>query len=336
MPKLVISGVAHAFADDPRASEPLTDQEAIAFLHGMYSDQLCSDYLDEPPLREIGIRGGRLRFVSSHDESGLRITTAYDVPRELTEDEKTAVVEATLAQWSDGIGSASFRNHRGEVLSTALAMAIQNADPSQTDLGELFVDAYPFVEDRDVQVEFHEVGSADDELMQDLVEAANSEDAAALVELGQRYEDGDGLEQNDTLAFEMYARAAAHGHPVGATFLGQCLLYGRGTAEDKPRAVECFREGAAAGLPLAMHYLGECYTEGFGVEADPEEAVHWYRRGADLGDPGCLAELGDCLEFGRGVNKDLEEALSCYQQSLECGFDAVQEAIARVERELDS
>jgi hypothetical protein len=334
MPKIVVSGVAHAFAGDPRSAEPLTDNERLTFLHGMYSNEVCSDYFDEPPLSELGIRGGRLRFVHAEGASGLRISTAYDVPRDLTDDERTQLVEATLAQWSDGIGSGSFRNHRGEALSTALAMALQNADASQTDLGNLFVDAYPFVEDRDVRVESNDVGSADDDLVHDLAVAAESEEASALVALGQRYEHGSGVEQNDILAFEMYARAAAQGDPVGATFLGQCLLHGRGAAADRPRAVECFREGAAAGFSLAIHYLGECYTQGYGVTANLEEAVKWYRRGADLGDPGCLAELGECLEFGKGIEQDLNEALRCYQESLQRGFDAVQDAVARVERAL--
>lgn len=334
MPKLVISGVAHAFVNDPQASEPTTNREALAFLHGMYSDEMCSAYFDEPPLSEIGIRGGRLRFVHIPDESALRVTTAYDVPRTLTEDERVQLVEATLAQWSDGIGSGSFRNHRGRVLSTALALAIRNFEPAQTNLGELFVDAYPFVQDRDVRVELYEAGTAEDELVRDLVADANAGDTAALVELGIRYKEGDGVEQDDFLACEMYARAAAQGNPAGTTLLGCCLLYGRGAVQDEPRAVECFRVGAEAGFPLAMHYLGECYTAGYGVQADPAEAVRWYRRGADLGDPGCLAELGDCLEFGRGIAKDLDEALRCYRQSLAYGFDAVQEAITRVEQEL--
>jgi hypothetical protein len=335
MPKIVISGIAHAVTGDPRSDEPLTDNEQLAALHGIYSDEVCSDYFSEPPLSDLGIRGGRLRFAYDENKSTLRITTAYDVPRNLTEDELTCLIEATLAQWSDGIGSGSFRNHRGEVLSTTLAMAIQNSVPSQTDLGNLFVDAYPFAEDRDIRVEFSDVGGADDELLQDLVAAVESGEASALVELGQRYQYGNGVEQNDNLAFNNYSRAAALDHPWGVTLLGECLLLGQGTTEDQPRAVECFRKAAAAGVPLAMHYLGECYTEGYGVPTNLEEAVKWYHRGADLGDPGCLAELGDCLEFGRGIAQDLNEALRCYQLSLERGFDAVQDAITRVERALD-
>lgn len=333
MPKLVISGAAQVF-NDPQAREPVTNTEALAFLHGMYSDEMCSEYFDEPPLSEMGIGGGRLRFVYDPHAHTLRVTTAYDVARDFSEDERSHLVEATLAQWSDGIGGGSFHNLRGKILSTTLAMVVRNFDASQTDLGEFFVDAYPLVEERDVRIEFFPSGTAEEDIVQDLLLAAGSEDALALIELGRRYAEGDGVEQNDFRASEMYARAAAQGHPAGMSFFGQSLLYGRGAAKDQPQAVAWFHKAAKAGFPLAMHYLGECYVEGYGVQANLEEAVAWYRRGADLGDPGCLAELGDCLEFGRGIEKNLKEALHCYLQSLAGGFDAVEEAIERVEHEL--
>ena len=79
------------------------------------------------------------------------------------------------------------------------------------------MDAYPLVEDRDIRVTFHEKGSADEVLVKDLISAAKSGAASAQVELGQRYGDGDGVEQDDTVAFDLYTRAAALGHPMGLT-----------------------------------------------------------------------------------------------------------------------
>ena len=333
MPVIAISGVAQAILGDPQG-DAVTYAKALSYLHGMYSEDLCADHFEDPTLREIGLRGGRLRFVHSPEESSLRITTTYDVPRALNDDETERLVQETLAQWSDGLGSGSFCCHRGQVLSTALALAIQNVDPSATDLGDLFVDAFPAKGDRDVRIEFRETGIADDALVADLVAATASDNAAALVDLGQRYEEGEGVPQDNERAFEMYSRAADQGHPLGATLVGQCLLHGRGTTEDQSRALACFQEGAMAGFPLAMHCLGECYAKGLGVDTDENEAVRCYRSGSELGDPGCLAELGECLEFGRGTNQNLDEALDCYQQALECGFDAVEDAIDRVEQAL--
>ena len=83
--------------------------------------------------------------------------------------------------------AAAFRIIEAEYCQQRSRWRYKNSDPSQTDLGDLFVDAYPFVEDRDVRVEFDEAGEADDELVHDLFAAAESEDAFALVELGQRY-----------------------------------------------------------------------------------------------------------------------------------------------------
>lgn len=334
MPKIVISGVAHAYIDDPRSDEPLCDNDVFALLHGLCSSDECSNYFDEPLLAKLGVSGGRLRFVHDPDSSAIRISTAYDVPRDLTEEERKELVGATLVQWSDGMGSGSFSNHRGDVLSTTLAMALQNSDASETELGDLFVNAYPFVDDRDIQIEYSPEGNADEDLINDIVVAAEADEESALVELGQRYENGNGVEQNAELAFEMYSRAAELGDEVGKTFYGFCLLRGFGTEQNQEKAIECFQEAAEAGFPLAIHMLGECYGEGRGVPVDEKRAFELYQQGAEVGDPGCLAEMGDCLEFGKGVEKDLNEALRYYQESLAGGFDAVQDAIDRVEREL--
>src|SRR5438874_1666018 len=142
MPGVLMSGPAQAFARIPRATEPITDRSTLARFHGLLSGQACADTFDEPPLSELGISGGQLRFLLDEQRPALRITTAYRVPRRLTEEEIRLLVDATQSQWSDGIGSGSFENFRGTVLSTALAMALLNSDVSRKDLGEYFVDAY--------------------------------------------------------------------------------------------------------------------------------------------------------------------------------------------------
>ena len=335
MPKIVISGIAHAYADDPGSDEPITDNDALALLHGLCSSEVCSEYFEEPELINLGIDGGRLRFVHDKDSSSLRITTSYNVPRELSDEEQKLLIEATEAQWSDGLGSGSFQNHRGEVLSASLAVAILNSDPSiAEDMGDLFVEASPYIEDSDIQIEFIADGNADDDLINDIVTAAESGEASAQVELGRLHETGDGVEQNEQLAFEMYSRAAEQGDVVGKTLLGYCFIRGYGAEKDYTRAIELVQAGVEDGFPMAMHIMGECYAEGTGVTVDEQAAIELYRKGAEIGDPGCMAELGDCLEFGKGIEKDLNEALRYYQESLECGFDAVQEAIDRVESEL--
>jgi TPR repeat protein len=300
-------------------------------LHGLVSEQACADIFDEPPLSELGITGGRLRFILDREQPVFRITTTYRVPRRLTAEEQELLVEATRTQWSDGCGSGSFENCNGTVLSTALAMAILNTDSSRTDLGEYFVDAYPMFSDEEPGVAYFDHDDDDDDFRY-VQEAAGFGDAGAQYSLGRRLRDGDGVEKNERLAFENFQQAAEQGHLAALTFLGLCYQRGTGTTVDLRRAFECFQTAAKQGHEFAMHCLGACYQEGQGVELDLEEGIRWYRRGVDLGNVGCMAELGECYELGKGVPKDLEQALALYQRCVDDGFDAVKPAIKRVKK----
>jgi TPR repeat protein len=335
MPTITISGPAQAFADNPRASEPIADRKTLMRFHGLASEQACADLLDEPPLDQIGLAGGRLRFVLDRKTPALRITTAYRVPRRLTKEETQLLVEATRAQWSDGCGSGSFENFYGTVLSTALAMALLNSGQAEEDIGDHFVDAFPlFADDEETHVEFSEADDGEKTDLEYLQEAAGWGEPQAQFQLARLLEDGESVKKDERQAFANYQKAADQGHLVALTFVGLCLQRGTGTAPDIKRGFECFVEAAREDVPLAMHCLGECYFEGRGVEANPGEGIQWYRRGVKLGDLGCTAELGDCYEFGKGVPQDLRQALELYQLCLEGGFDAVEPAVKRVKNQL--
>lgn len=327
MPVITISSEAFAYSGDPRNGTPVTDPEALALLHGVFSDETCAENLEDEEFQSLDVAGGRLRFVFCRDTNSLRIKTAYDVSREPNETEQFKLIEATVAQWSDGIGSGSFENHNVDVFSTALAIALQNS--GYDEVGDLFVDAASMLGDQDIHVEFSETGRSDDELIKDLISDSEAGNLAAMTALGLRYESGEGVDQDQRSAVELYRRAAREGEPYGMTLLGICCLAGIGCGKDEALAKKWFKKAVDLEFPLAMHCLGEMYES-----LNPDNSVALYRQGASLGDPGCLAELGDCLEFGKGVKKDLTEALECYQRCIEIGFDAVLPAIERIEGSL--
>jgi hypothetical protein len=335
MPRVLISGPAHAYARNPRASDPITDRKTLARFHGLTSKQSCAETFDEPPLTELGLSGGQLRFVLESEGAHLRITTTYHAPRRLSDEELRLLVDATKAQWSDGIGSGTFKNFRGTVLSTALAMAILNSDPSRKDLGEYFVDAYPlFADESETRAQPLETESTEKTDLDYLQEAAAFGDAHAQFLLARRLESGDGIAKNERRAFENYQQAAEQGHPFALAFLGLSFQRGVGTAADLKQGFACFSQAATAGLPFAMHCLGECYLEGRGIERNADDGINWYLRGVELGDMGCTAELAECYELGKGVPKDLRQALALYQRCMDGGFHAVAPAIARVQQQL--
>lgn len=298
MPTIVISGPANAFAKNPRATDPITDRKTLARFHGLASKQACADTFDEPPLSELGISGGRLRFILEEDSPGLRITTAFHVPRRLTEEELKLLVDATKAQWSDGSGSGSFSSYYwGKVLSTSLAMALLNSDSSRRDIGEYFVDAYPlFADDGETRVKFLETDGVEKTDLDYLQDTARWGDPHAMLYLGYRYAEGEGVDQDHAKAFEWHMKSAE------------------------------------AGLPWGMGSVGNASETGNGVAMDLGIAAAWYRRGADQGYAPCQAELGECFERGKGVEVNLAEALRWYEIALKNGLPAVQPAIDRVKQ----
>jgi hypothetical protein len=240
MPTIVISGPAEAFADSPRADDPISDGKLLARFHGLCSEEACAETFDEPPLKNFGITGGRLRFQFDVATQRLRITTAYHVPRRLTDAELEALIEATTVQWSDGIGSGSFDFSRGTIYSTALAMALLHQKPNRSDIGGFFVDAYPMDAEEEPQVQFFE---------------------------------GDVPEKSDV---DYLRESAEFGDPEAMGFLGDAYENGTGVPEDLAQAAKWYRRGADSGHAPCQAQLGECYELGKGVAVDFGEALRWY------------------------------------------------------------
>ena len=69
-----------------------------------------------------------------------------------------------------------------------------------------------------------------------LLQRAEAGDAAAQVALGDCYYEGNGVEQNYTIAAQWYLKAAEQGSMEGQYKLGMCYYNGYGVAQDMERA----------------------------------------------------------------------------------------------------
>ena len=176
-------------------------------------------------------------------------------------------------------------------------------------------------------------------------------DDGAMFNLGVCYEEGKGVEENQSKAREWYRKAyEGKGECAGqaACNIGN-LFYNNEYYES---AVEWYRRGAELGDDESMLSLGECYEEGEGVEEDKNEAKTWYqkvyegrgevagyaarcignlylqinnyesavewcRRGAELGDDYAMLNTGLFYEYGKGVEKDWHKAVEWYQKAYE-------------------
>ncbi len=337
MAKFTISALARAYASSSHGAPVVTEPAQLQILHGICSEDSCLDYMQpDETMDEVIVGGGRIRFEYLPDSNSFRVTTAYDVLRPLDTEERNQLIEDTVEQWKAGLGCGAFSNHLHEVLSVSLANAIRQTCGTEEELGDMFVDAAPILEDNDLRFEYDPDGSSSDDIIDDLITAAENGDLNALVMYAQHLELGDGVEQNEELAFELYSKAAEHDFPPGQAFAGYALLRGIGCDPDPANAIQLLTASANAGYPFAMHCLGQCYSQGIGTEVDYEKAFQYYQSGSEVNDAGCLAELGECYEFGRGTEIDLEKALECYQLASNLGFETVDEAIDRLSPQIEN
>ena len=79
----------------------------------------------------------------------------------------------------------------------------------------------------------------------------------AYIYLGQLYEDGLGVEQDATKAYNMYSLAYQHDiNPEGAYYMARMYFDGRGVPEDNAKAYQLFLEALKLGGDEANYYLG--------------------------------------------------------------------------------
>ncbi|KAJ1627280.1 hypothetical protein T492DRAFT_876945 [Pavlovales sp. CCMP2436] len=168
-----------------------------------------------------------------------------------------------------------------------------------------------------------------------LIDDATRGDSDAQCRLGERYERGDGVVQNQAEALRLYTLAAKQGNAEAQHELGQCYMTGNGTAhdegvvEDEEEAMKLYTQAAEQGLAQAQVYLGDCYQYGRGCaknekEADEKEAMRLYTQAAEQGFAMVQNTLGDCYRTGAGVEQDLETAVRLYTQAAEQGLAQAQ------------
>ncbi|MGF1689417.1 hypothetical protein L4C36_22610 [Photobacterium japonica] len=118
MPKIRLSGPA--LVDSGKNNEDgtivlVTDSDVLTSLNGLvYDDEMFSDYLaDSEAFAEIAdiVSGGILRFQYDPSSESLVGDIDYEVARGLSDEESAMLVEYTVDQLVEGIGS-SFSQER--------------------------------------------------------------------------------------------------------------------------------------------------------------------------------------------------------------------------------
>jgi hypothetical protein len=127
-----------------------------------------------------------------------------------------------------------------------------------------------------------------------LLAKANAGDAAAQIEVGDRYAAAGSADQLDApklsafvykIAAEWYRKAADQGSVVGQLHLAQLYRDGKGVARDMAQAAAWYRKAAEQGDVTAQGTLGVLYSIGQGVPQSDVEAYYWLDLAAGVKGP---------------------------------------------------
>jgi TPR repeat protein len=145
--------------------------------------------------------------------------------------------------------------------------------------------------------------------------AADAGSAVAMRNIGDQYDKGQGVGQDDAQALIWYHKAADAGDAESMHRIGRFYFHGQGVPQDYAQAMTWFGKAADAGNANAMYDVGRLYQNGWGVEMDYLQAMTWYRKGADAGSADAMSGIGSLYANSSGVTNDDALALQWFQKS---------------------
>ena len=199
-------------------------------------------------------------FIGSHQKKDA--TAAERCFREKAEAGDAAAQWWLGASYQYGVGAE--KNHRQALHWYRLA-ARQGSQPAQDMLQALSGQA------RERHLEQH------------LLEHAEQGDAQAQYEVGRRFWNGDGVDQDHKQAADWFDRAARQGLAAAQCALGLCYERGDGVEQDMWQAAAWYQWAAQQDDAEAQLRLSECYEKGRGVPKDKEKAAEWLYKAAQHG-----------------------------------------------------
>jgi hypothetical protein len=120
---------------------------------------------------------------------------------------------------------------------------------------------------------------------------ANAGSLLSMLQLGDAYKLGIGVEANIGTAEQYYRRAADAGSLLAYYFLGRLRLRQKRFDE----AFSAFNYASGKGYPPATHFLGRLYCWGIGVTKDTVRGEALLRRAAERGSAAAVLALSTSL-----------------------------------------
>jgi len=134
---------------------------------------------------------------------------------------------------------------------------------------------------------------SDEEAIEELRPWVEKGKAWAQDMLGDKYDDGLGVDQSYQRARELFELAANQGEAGAQYNLGVKYDKGHGVDQSYERAAEYYEAAAKQGQANAQNNLGALYANGLGVEQSFETAREWWVKAAEQGEESAIKGLQD-------------------------------------------
>ncbi len=157
--------------------------------------------------------------------------------------------------------------------------------------------------------------------------------AEAQHNLGNMYNDGEGVTKDNHQAVFWYRKSAEHGNAKAQFKLGYMYANGWGVTKDESQTeIWCrkaaeqdrLRKVAEQGDAIAQLYFGVMYLNGWGISKDYGQAAFWLRKSAEQGNAKAQTNLGNMYLNGWGIPKNYSQAVSWYRKAAEQGLAQAQ------------
>lgn len=126
-------------------------------------------------------------------------------------------------------------------------------------------------------------------------------------------------EQDSVYAYKYAHEAAKLGHLEASYLEGWYLFNGYGTTENKKEGMALIKKAAQRGNARAQRYLGTCYEEGWSVPQDFKKAHKWYLKSAEQGNVQAQLYLGTNYFIGYKEEQDDNKAFFWLSKAAEQG-----------------
>lgn len=148
-----------------------------------------------------------------------------------------------------------------------------------------------------------------------------------LATVGQRHKGKRGEKVTYSKTYDdNLVKAAEANDALAQYYLGIVLEKGIGTAANTEDAVEWYRKASIRNLDSAQVNLGRCYLEGIGIGQDTALAVEWFTEAANHGNSDAMFSLG-MFHLNAGHVKEATEWL---QDAVEHGNTEAADALAKM------